>query len=430
MKKLLWFVFLFLLIINTFSMSDFEKAKELKEIIKKEIFQPPRDGEYATEFEHFFYPANLAIALSYSEMELSSLVMEQWIQNDWLEISNYEFEYSGDHLISITMNLYYDEMDMVMDFDISWSNDKISSVESTTEIGDFETFADNETYEYENNTLSYYLRQETNLNGVWEDSERGNYSSTDGNIDEVIKETVNLNGNWENNERIQSQYNNDYLLNYCVDSWDIANNEWKPENKSILTYNDENFVTVFLTQIWSETEEDYVNETRLLYEYLDELVIYYLQEEWTGNEWSNLYQADLEYNDNNKITQLVQQIWQENEWQNIERVYFYYETSINEFETFESTLNFSVYPNPFKLLNDQQAVIQFNLYQSQNVNISLFNIKGQKIKIIAKRNFPNGHNSIKWSGLNNKNKPLSSGIYFIKIHNQNQIQIQKMEIIK
>ncbi len=69
------------------------------------------------------------------------------------------------------------------------------------------------------------------------------------------------------------------------------------------------------------------------------------------------------------------------------------------------------YPNPF----NPRTTISFSLAEEQNIDVSIYNIKGQKVKSLLKRNLSKGAHEIVWDGKNNNGNGVSSGVYFYKI---------------
>jgi len=86
--------------------------------------------------------------------------------------------------------------------------------------------------------------------------------------------------------------------------------------------------------------------------------------------------------------------------------------SINENSLTISENQISNYPNPF----NPSTTIEFLIQQDSKVDLSIFNVKGQKIKTLARNEFPKGSHSIKWNGVDEANNPLSSGIYYYKLN--------------
>ena len=69
------------------------------------------------------------------------------------------------------------------------------------------------------------------------------------------------------------------------------------------------------------------------------------------------------------------------------------------------------YPNPF----NPTTIISFSLQNISNVELSIYNIKGQRVKTLAKNHFDKGNHSIIWNGDDESGKPISSGVYLYKI---------------
>jgi len=69
------------------------------------------------------------------------------------------------------------------------------------------------------------------------------------------------------------------------------------------------------------------------------------------------------------------------------------------------------YPNPF----NPSTTIDFSIHNDSNVDLSIFNIKGQKIKTIAHNEFTKGNHSINWNGDDESGNSVSSGVYLYKL---------------
>ena len=83
------------------------------------------------------------------------------------------------------------------------------------------------------------------------------------------------------------------------------------------------------------------------------------------------------------------------------------------------------YPNPF----NPSTTISFELAteNTKNTRIEIYNLRGQKVK-----EFSNLRNqtSVTWSGVDNNNQPVSSGIYFYKLKSGNYTSTKKMILMK
>ena len=69
------------------------------------------------------------------------------------------------------------------------------------------------------------------------------------------------------------------------------------------------------------------------------------------------------------------------------------------------------YPNPF----NPSTTIYFSIAKESIVKLSIFNIKGQKVKTLVNDNLEKGNHSVVWLGKDEADKFVSSGVYFYKI---------------
>jgi len=88
--------------------------------------------------------------------------------------------------------------------------------------------------------------------------------------------------------------------------------------------------------------------------------------------------------------------------------------------------NYSNYPNPF----NPSTTIEFSLQNNSKVDLSIFNIKGQKVKTLINNDLDKSKHSVIWNGVDSNNKPVSSGIYLYKIKAGNQESVKRMLLLK
>ncbi len=93
-----------------------------------------------------------------------------------------------------------------------------------------------------------------------------------------------------------------------------------------------------------------------------------------------------------------------------------------------------IYPNPFYPSNIGRAggvTIQFSNKQSEQMDIEIYNIKGQKVKTLISDLLPADQHSIVWDGKDANNKLVSSGLYFVKLQSEKHtIATQKFMLLK
>jgi len=76
------------------------------------------------------------------------------------------------------------------------------------------------------------------------------------------------------------------------------------------------------------------------------------------------------------------------------------------------SIQLSNYPNPF----NPSTTIEFSIQNDSEIDLSILNMKGQKIKTLAKNEFNKGDHSIIWNGDNESGESVSSGIYYYKLN--------------
>ena len=81
----------------------------------------------------------------------------------------------------------------------------------------------------------------------------------------------------------------------------------------------------------------------------------------------------------------------------------------------------SVYPNPF----NPSTTVSYSIEKNINVNISIYNMSGQKVSELVNTNQTVGNYSITWDA---SNQP--SGLYFVRLSAGNQSSSQKIMLVK
>jgi predicted outer membrane repeat protein len=84
------------------------------------------------------------------------------------------------------------------------------------------------------------------------------------------------------------------------------------------------------------------------------------------------------------------------------------------------------YPNPF----NPETKILFSIPEESNVELSIYNIKGQKVKQLVSDLLSPDQYSVVWNSKDDNGKVVSSGIYFYKLKAKNKEIIKKMLLLK
>lgn len=84
------------------------------------------------------------------------------------------------------------------------------------------------------------------------------------------------------------------------------------------------------------------------------------------------------------------------------------------------------FPNPF----NPETTLFFSLPNEQEIELTIYNLKGQKVRQLVKGQFSSGNNSIVWSGKDDSGKQVSSGVYLYKLESADKIISKKMLLLK
>ena len=116
-------------------------------------------------------------------------------------------------------------------------------------------------------------------------------------------------------------------------------------------------------------------------------------------------------------------------------------TSSGGFDIFVAKLNSSVfaeneisptinslsnYPNPF----NPKTTINYQLPADSEVELIIYNIKGQKVRTLVNEMLPAGEHSALWNGRDSNDKRVSSGIYFYKMKAGDFQKVRKMILLR
>ncbi|KQC09892.1 MAG: hypothetical protein APR54_03475 [Candidatus Cloacimonas sp. SDB] len=83
-------------------------------------------------------------------------------------------------------------------------------------------------------------------------------------------------------------------------------------------------------------------------------------------------------------------------------------------------------PNPF----NPNTMIRYELVSETEIDLSVFNIKGQIVKTLVKTDQKPGIYTLNWDGTDQDNLPLPSGLYFYRLKTQKDSQIKKTLLLK
>lgn len=87
---------------------------------------------------------------------------------------------------------------------------------------------------------------------------------------------------------------------------------------------------------------------------------------------------------------------------------------------------YQAYPNPF----NPTTTIHFTLARAGHVELSIFNLNGQRIKTLANKNLPAGTHRVTWDGFTESGSSAASGIYFYRMKTRAYDHAKRVVLMK
>ncbi|NOY87949.1 MAG: S8 family serine peptidase [FCB group bacterium] len=87
---------------------------------------------------------------------------------------------------------------------------------------------------------------------------------------------------------------------------------------------------------------------------------------------------------------------------------------------------FQNYPNPF----NPTTTISFSLPQASDVELSVYNLLGQRVKTIYSGKLPSGIHHFDWDATNENGSQVATGVYFYRLSTNSFVQTKKMMLLR
>jgi len=315
--------------------------------------------------------------------ELIQIIYQQMVGGNFERYGKLSYIYDENDLLSNTIYSYYENDDWINYYQYSYYYNEDDNIVSNV----YSEWIDENwlglylgSYSYENGILSEEFWQ------YWEDentlinSHQYSYSyDLNNNLTEILYQI------WENGT-------------------DLVN-----DNRYVYTYDAMELNTDLLYQIWDNG--DWTNSFQYIYLY-DQYgnLINSDYQTWVDGWLENSYATYL-YDENGKLSQLLWQYWFENKLYNYSRELYTYE-NFSALENNEIPIvNVRNFPNPF---NSETTLYLSTMRNTENMEICIYNIKGQKVRTLPVIQGGSKGYSI-WDSKNEFGKKVSSGVYFYQI---------------
>ncbi len=83
-------------------------------------------------------------------------------------------------------------------------------------------------------------------------------------------------------------------------------------------------------------------------------------------------------------------------------------------------------PNPF----NPSTVIPFYLSEPAHVQLSIYDVRGKRVRTLLDANRSFGKHEVMWNGRDNRGNPVSSGVYYYRLKTGQRILTKKLTLLK
>jgi hypothetical protein len=103
-------------------------------------------------------------------------------------------------------------------------------------------------------------------------------------------------------------------------------------------------------------------------------------------------------------------------------------TAINEDEVLPAEVGGTLfnYPNPF----NPTTTINYTIRNASHVNLTVYNVRGQKVAQLVNENMQKGTHNVVWDGKGKGGKAISSGVYLYRLTTSEHVITRKMILMK
>ena len=84
------------------------------------------------------------------------------------------------------------------------------------------------------------------------------------------------------------------------------------------------------------------------------------------------------------------------------------------------------YPNPF----NPSTTISFATTKESNVRIDIYNVRGQRVKVLVNDIYTAGYHNVEWNGKDENDRDVASGVYFYRMQSNDFNQTRRMVLMK
>ena len=380
-----------------------------------------------TSSRHYFdpivnevYPTFLTMPMLYSMFNCTSVVQEYADSTGWVTVGNTIIEYSGDNVTRVTMSYNYGGQMTTVIYDVVWAGGQISHIEMSMDYMGSPTVMGRESYTWVTEGVSTCTMQYPDLiNGGWVDSELWTYTYNGSELTEVLIQEYGMMERPEDSEKYVLSWSGGHVATMTLSWWNGTS--WENDENELFTYDGDN-MTVEIDQYWESAS--WMNDDKTEYTYTGVKPVSWNDYSWDSTDWYNDSRGTITYNNDDKPTVFLSQELVDvatREWVDSGRLTYGYGVGVSENTVPVFSVKFKNYPNPF----NPQTTLEFSLSADSNVELSVYNLKGQLVSNLIKEEYPKGTHSFVWNADRH-----TSGVYLAVLKTKFGISRQKLVLLK
>ncbi len=405
----------------------FGRGAEQTEVRSRHVVQRRTDGPNLIEAIYEDYDEVLQWWVGYEKLEFEYDAQDRPIESirsywdedteEWVYEFRNTYQWDGDNLIDIMVEIYMDQQwqeYLHIEQEFNDQNQITLSEAWANVMGTWMEFAYYE-YDYDANNRVESVTQ-TFLMDPPDASRQPEYERTnfhyDANdrINEEIHQISGDGDTWTNEERLFINYHANDDSEYQLFQDAVNNNImhmmtlWLLSDMPMI---DEQTHYEWAAEEWYPLYKDD-------FEHFENNEIEFMTKyEYFNDEWHIWFRDTFLYDENWLLTEVIYELYDgDDEWTAWGRTLFYYDpVSADEITVPVAELSSENYPNPF----NPETTIAFDLPESGNVRVDIYNMRGQKVKTILNKDLEAGEHQVQWNGKDNHGNVVSSGIYFYRV---------------
>jgi hypothetical protein len=360
----------------------------------------------------------------------SAYEFQEWRGGRWIPRSRYEERYDADGIFAEELVIYFTE-----------SGDLIQEVYRYRDENDSQ--GNVSVYRSERYTpetpVSRSVLDDSAISGLnwrpWFKQELRR--NADGQQEQLTRYSFET-GRWVPVDRTLSEYDSrGNTIAYTGEDWSVSRSAWVPSWRILYDLDENDRTSGLRSEIWSGDSwvlgwtEEYSNDRAENTETTEQLIyengglaggtrfIRTLTGESTtvsnrvqkleNGVWADSLLSEEVYDGENRHMGSLTRTWQDGEWSNVRRTLYSYGSTVRDILPEWASL--SSYPNPF----NARTAIRFSLMRSSRIAVTVYDIRGRKIRVPAEGTYSQGPHEVVWDGTDSGGHPAASGVYVIRL---------------